>query len=69
LFIDSHDKLLSKALSIAIFNLGLPSTFAPPTFTAAFISRANFCQILLCNCCFFFIPSEIKCFLGMMQMY
>jgi hypothetical protein len=38
--------------------------FGPPTLTAALISRASFCQILACNCCFLLIPEATKCFLG-----
>jgi hypothetical protein len=44
--IDSRDKLFCKALSTAAFKRALASMFDPPTLTAAFISRANFCHSL-----------------------
>jgi hypothetical protein len=64
LSIESLDKLFCKALSTAALRRGLASKFGPPTLTAALISRANFCQILACNCCFLLIPEATKCFLG-----
>jgi len=55
LLIDSRDKLFCKALLIADFNLGLASGLGPPTLTDARISRANFCHILACACCFLLV--------------
>jgi hypothetical protein len=55
LLIESLDKLFCRALLMADFNLGLASGLGPPTLTAARISRANFCHVLACACCFLLV--------------